>query len=39
VNLDSTQSDIDIDDSRYNYRKAQWGTIDKHGNVLEIEDP
>ncbi|MFN4988870.1 MAG: hypothetical protein ACK5F4_02350 [Ignavibacteria bacterium] len=39
VNLDSTQSDIDIDDPRYNYRKAQWGTIDKYGNVLEIENP
>jgi hypothetical protein len=39
VNLDSTQSDIDIDDPRYNYRLAKWGLIDKKGNVLEIEDP
>jgi hypothetical protein len=39
VNLDSTQSDIDIDDARYDYQKATWGIIDTKGNILEIEKP
>ena len=39
VNLDSTQSDIDIDDARYDYQKATWGIIDTRGNILEIEKP
>jgi hypothetical protein len=39
VNLDSTQSDIDIDDERYDYQRATWGIIDTKGNILEIEKP
>jgi len=39
VNLDSTQSDIDIDDERYDFQRAQWGKIDKLGNILEVEAP
>lgn len=41
VNLDSTQSDIDIDanDSEYDFQKAIWGIIDRNGNILEVEKP
>jgi hypothetical protein len=39
VNLDSTQSDIDIDDERYDYQRATWGIIDRNGNILEVEKP
>ena len=37
VNLDSTQSDIDVFDEEYDFQKGKWGVIDKNGNVLEIE--